>query len=63
MSLNHSCFKKESAVADKPTRCAASWQTFLQTSNMDTQCDKLATKLSWQCFTSKVANLQLLHLH
>jgi len=30
---------------------------------MDAQCDKLATELSWQRFTSKVANFQLLHLH
>ena len=30
---------------------------------MDAQCDKLATELSWQCFVSKVANLQLPHVH
>jgi len=35
----------------------------LQTNKVDTQCDKLVTKLSWQCFVSKVANLQLLYLH
>jgi len=35
----------------------------LQTNNMDAQCDKLATEQSWQRFTSKVANFQLLHLH
>jgi len=35
----------------------------LQRHEMDAQCDKLATKLSWQCCTSKVANFQLLHLH
>ena len=37
----------------------------LQTNNVDAQCDKLATELSWQHFASKVANFQLLqpHLH
>jgi len=33
----------------------------LQRIKVDTQCDKLATKLSWQCFPSKVANFQPLH--
>jgi len=27
------------------------------------KCDKLATELSWQRFTSTVANFQLLQLH
>jgi len=26
----------------------------LQTSQVDAQCDKLETELSWQCFTSKM---------
>ena len=44
------------------------WQTQTTrciTANMqvDAQCNKPATKLSWQCFTSKVVSLQLLHLH
>jgi len=34
----------------------------LQTSKVDGQCDKVATELRWQCFTSKVANMQLSHL-
>jgi len=34
-----------------------------QTNKVDTQCDKLATELSWQRFTSKVATFQLPHLH
>jgi len=52
-------------------RC--SWQTHtmhcimaanvLQTNKVDAECDKLATKLIWQRFTSKVANIQLPHLH
>jgi len=48
-----------SAIADKTraTRCS--------TANMqvDTQCDKLATELSRQCFASKVTNFQLPQLH
>jgi len=35
----------------------------LQTNKVDAQCDKLATKISWQCFASKVGNCQLPHLH
>jgi len=35
----------------------------LQTNNVDAQCDKLATELSRQRLASKVANLQLSHLH
>jgi len=35
----------------------------LQTNNVDAQCDKLATELSWQRFASKVDNFQLPHLH
>ena len=30
---------------------------------VDAQCDKHATELSWQRFASKVANVQLPHLH
>jgi len=30
---------------------------------VDAQCDKLVIELSWQRLTTKVANLQLLHLH
>ena len=54
------------------TRISYRWQTHatrcimanvLQTSKADAQCDKLATKLSWQFFTSKVANFQPPHLH
>jgi len=35
----------------------------LQTNQLDAQCDKLATELSWHRFASEVANLQLPHLH
>jgi len=35
----------------------------LQRNKVDAQCDKLATKLRWQRFASKVANLQLWHRH
>jgi len=54
------------------TRISCRWQThtmhcitanMLQTNKVDAQRDKLATELSWQCFASKVANLQLLNLH
>jgi len=54
------------------TRISCHWQTrtaccitanVLQTNKVGAQCDKLATKLSWQCFTSKVANFQLPHLY
>jgi len=38
-----------------------SMANMLQTNKVDAQCDKAATKLSWQRFTSKVANFQLLH--
>jgi len=34
----------------------------LQTLQVDAQCDKHATELSWQRFASKVANFQLPHL-
>jgi len=53
------------------TRISCCWQTHvtccimanvLQTNKVDAQCDKLVTELSWQCFASKVANFQLLHL-
>ena len=54
------------------TKTSCRWQTcatlcvttnVLQTSNVDAQCDKLATELRWQRFASKFANLQLPHLH
>ena len=54
------------------TKTSCRWQTcatlcvttnVLQTSNVDAQCDKLATELRWQRFASKVANFQLPHLH
>jgi len=54
------------------TRINCRWQTratrritanMLHTNNVDAQCDKLATELSWQSFASKVANFQLPHLH
>jgi len=53
------------------TRISFRWQTrstscmtanVLQTNNVDAQCDKLATELSWQRFASKLANFQLPHL-
>ena len=45
----------------RATRCITT--NVLQTNKVDAQCDKLATELSWQRFASKVANLQLPHLH
>jgi len=55
------------------TRISCRWQTratccivenVLQTNKVDAQCDKLATELNKrQRFASKVANLQLPHLH
>jgi len=57
----YKCWVQGSAVADKPVQYAA-LVNVLQTNKVDAQCDKLATKLSWQCFTAKVANLQHLHL-
>jgi len=47
-----------SAVTDKLTQLAALWRTCCKHVSLDTKCDKLVTELSWQCFTSKVANLQ-----
>jgi len=53
-------------------RISCRWQTHathcitvnvLQTNQVDAQCDKLATKLSWEWFASDVTNLQLPHLH
>jgi len=63
----------------RKTTVSCHWQTcttrcimanVLQT-NVDAQCDKPATELSWQhlqlspfsCYLSKVANLSLPHLH
>jgi len=43
------------------TRCITA--NVLQTNQVDAACDKVATDLSWQRFASKVANLQLAHLH
>jgi len=54
------------------TRISCRWQTratrsimakVMQTNNVNAQCDKLATELSWQRFSSKVANFQPQHLH
>jgi len=54
------------------TRISCRWQTHmtrcimanvLQINQVDTQCDKLVTKLSRQCFALKVANFQLPHLN
>jgi len=54
------------------TRISCRWQTratrcitanVLQTHKVNAQCDKLAIKLSWQRFTSKIANFQLPQLH
>jgi len=41
-----------------PTNRATRWFTanVLQTNEVDAQCDKLATELSWQHFASKVAH-------
>jgi len=43
------------------TRCITT--NVLQTHQVDAQCDKLATELSWQLFASEVANFQLPQLH
>ena len=45
----------------RATRCITA--NVLQTSKVDTQCDKLATELSWQRFASKVANFRPPQLH
>jgi len=54
------------------TMISCRWQTrttccitanMLQINKVDAQCDKLASELSWQRFASKVANIQLPHLH
>jgi len=45
----------------RATRCVTA--NVMQTNKADAPCDKHATELSWQHFTFKVANLQLLHLH
>ena len=55
--------KQGLAVADKTRATCCIRASVLQTNNVDAQCDKLATKLSWQCFALEVANLQLPHLH
>jgi len=44
------------------------WQTHATLCSManvhvNARCDKLASELSWQRFTSKAANFRLLHLH
>ena len=60
----HTHIVQGSAVAYKPARRAASRRAnVLQTNKVDAQCLKLATELSWERFASKVANLQLPHLH
>jgi len=56
------------AISDITTTISCRWQTHATrciTVNVQVhaQCDKLATELSWQCFTSKVAYFQLSHLH
>jgi len=45
----------------RATRCVTA--NVLQTNNVDAQCDKLATELSWQRFASKVAIFQLPQVH
>jgi len=63
---------KTSVACAKRTRISCSWQphttccitpNVVQTSNVNDECDKLATELSWQHFALKAANLQLPHLH
>jgi len=75
LALNYCCrrYPQESdLVLCDSTRISCHWQTHtthcitanvLQTSKVDAQCDKLVTELTWQRFTSEVANLQLPHLH
>ena len=61
-----------SVTSDPVATIICRWQTsakrciaanVLQTSNVDSQCDKLATELSRQSVASKIANFQLPHLH
>jgi len=53
------CWKQGSSVSSRGQTRANVWQT----NEVAAQCGKLATELSWQRSASKVANLQLPHLH
>ena len=59
------CGLKCTRISCRCQTCATSYITanVLQTNKVDAQCDKLATELSWQRFTSKIASFQLQQLH
>jgi len=55
-----SCNKDQLSLTN-PRNALHHWER--AANNVDAQCDKLAIELSWQRFASKVAKLQLPHLH